>query len=164
MDNFIVHLKNIIYYSDINDNSKKIINSENEFISDINLTAIGKFASSGDDLDKFIANFNSNIKYYGSDLLLNKIDITDIILCPPGIFTHTDVKVCMLIFEKNSGGTKAIKFSKFLFDSNEEIFKCKTLELPDLDNKSRVSCIPYGEYDGIKINGSNNILYTHISI
>ena len=55
--------------------------------------------------------------------LLNKIDITDIILCPPGIFTHTDVKVCMLVFEKNSGGTKEIKFSKFQFDKSETVLQ-----------------------------------------
>lgn len=34
-----------------------------------------------------------------------------------------------------------------LFDGDKELFKCFTLELPDLDNKSRVSCIPKGEYD-----------------
>ena len=55
--------------------------------------------------------------------LLNKIDITDIILCPSGIFTHTDVKVCMLVFEKNSGGTKEIKFSKFQFDKSETVLQ-----------------------------------------
>lgn len=53
--------------------------------------------------------------------LLDKIDITDIIICPPGIFTHTDVKVCMFIFENNPGGTKEIKFSKFLFDETNTI-------------------------------------------
>jgi type I restriction-modification system DNA methylase subunit/restriction endonuclease S subunit len=55
--------------------------------------------------------------------LLDKIDITDIILCPPGIFTHTDVKVCMLIFEKNKGGTKEIKFSKFQFNPSCELLQ-----------------------------------------
>ena len=58
--------------------------------------------------------------------LLDKIDITDIILCPCGIFTHTDVKVCMLIFEKNKTGTKAIKFSKFNFDKTEQILQSVT--------------------------------------
>ena len=55
--------------------------------------------------------------------LLNKINITDIILCPTGIFTHTDVKVCMFIFEKNITGTKAIKFSKFQFDKTNQILQ-----------------------------------------
>ena len=55
--------------------------------------------------------------------LLNKINITDIILCPTGIFTHTDVKVCMFIFEKNLTGTKAIKFSKFQFDKTNQILQ-----------------------------------------
>jgi type I restriction-modification system DNA methylase subunit len=54
-------------------------------------------------------------------VLLDKINITDIILCPPGIFTHTDVKVCMLVFEKNKSGTKEIKFSRFRFDKTETI-------------------------------------------
>ena len=58
--------------------------------------------------------------------LLDKIDITDIILCPCGIFTHTNVKVCMLIFEKNKTGTKAIKFSKFNFDKTEQILQSVT--------------------------------------
>ena len=55
--------------------------------------------------------------------LLEKIDLTDIIICPPGIFTHTDVKVCMLIFEKNKEGTKEVKFSRFEFDSTNTILQ-----------------------------------------
>lgn len=33
-----------------------------------------------------------------------------------------------------------------LLDDNKEIFKCKTLELPDLGNQKKVSCIPKGTY------------------
>lgn len=55
--------------------------------------------------------------------LLNIIDLTDIIICPPGIFTHTDVKVCMLILEKNIGGTKEVKFSRFEFDKTNTILQ-----------------------------------------
>ena len=33
-----------------------------------------------------------------------------------------------------------------LLDDNKEIFSCKTLELPDLDNQKSVSCIPKGIY------------------
>ena len=58
--------------------------------------------------------------------LLEKIDLTDIIICPPGIFTHTDVKVCMLIFEKNIGGTKEVKFSRFEFDKTNTILQSIT--------------------------------------
>ncbi len=43
-------------------------------------------------------------------------------------------------------------------------FKCKTLELPDLGNKSKVSCIPYGKYNCIKVEATHNIPYKHISI
>lgn len=32
-------------------------------------------------------------------------------------------------------------------DSGEELFKCRTLELPDLGNQRNVSCIPEGFYD-----------------
>jgi len=68
--------------------------------------------------------------------LLEKIDLTDIIICPPGIFTHTDVKVCMLIFEKNIGGTKEVKFSRFEFDKTNTILQSinhiTTVKLADI--------------------------------
>jgi len=35
----------------------------------------------------------------------------------------------------------------YVFDENKMIFHCKTLELPWLENKSRVSCIPKGNYE-----------------
>lgn len=54
---------------------------------------------------------------------MNKCNITDIILMPTGIFTHTDVKTCVLIFEKN-GKTKEIKFS----ESNQECTQIKLLK------------------------------------
>jgi len=34
----------------------------------------------------------------------------------------------------------------YVFDDNEMIFKCKTLELPYLDNQKRISCYPPGKY------------------
>lgn len=54
---------------------------------------------------------------------MNKCNITDIILMPTSIFTHTDVKTCVLIFEKN-GKTKEIKFS----ESNQECTQIKLLK------------------------------------
>jgi len=32
-------------------------------------------------------------------------------------------------------------------DSGDEVFKCRTLELPDRDNQMNISCIPEGFYD-----------------
>jgi len=37
-----------------------------------------------------------------------------------------------------------------LFDDTDQVFSCKTLELPDLGNKQDVSCIPKGRYKCIK--------------
>jgi restriction endonuclease S subunit len=52
-------------------------------------------------------------------LLLDKINITDIIVCPGGLFTYTGTKVCMLIFEKCSTGTKAIRFGRYDFNTSD---------------------------------------------
>ena len=52
-------------------------------------------------------------------LLLDKINITDIIVCPGALFTYTDTKVCMLIFEKCSTGTKAIRFGRYDFNTSD---------------------------------------------
>jgi restriction endonuclease S subunit len=54
---------------------------------------------------------------------MNKCNITDIILMATGIFTHTSVNTCVLIFEKN-GKTKEIKFS----ESNQECTQIKLLK------------------------------------
>ena len=51
--------------------------------------------------------------------LMSKVDITDIILYPSGVFTHTGIKSCCLTFIKDSTGTKAIKFYKANRDCNE---------------------------------------------
>ena len=34
----------------------------------------------------------------------------------------------------------------YIFDGVLDIFNCKTLELPWLDNQARISCIPVGHY------------------
>jgi type I restriction enzyme S subunit len=62
------------------------------------------------------------------ELLLNKINITDIIVCPGGLFTYTDTKVCMVIFEKNSKGTKEIKFGRYDFNTQEHKDKKRFLK------------------------------------
>lgn len=38
--------------------------------------------------------------------------ITDIILVPVNTFTHTGIKTCIVIFEKNDGGTQCINYSR----------------------------------------------------
>ena len=60
--------------------------------------------------------------------LLDKINITDIIVCPGGLFTYTDTKVCMLIFKKDATGTKAITFGKYEFNSQNHKDKKRYLK------------------------------------
>jgi hypothetical protein len=43
-------------------------------------------------------------------------------------------------------GDKQITGELIVFDNDEILIKVASLELPDLDNQSRISCIPYGEY------------------
>lgn len=43
---------------------------------------------------------------------LETTNIKEIILCPSGIFTHTDIKTCVLIFNKDKNGTTEITFSQ----------------------------------------------------
>ena len=43
---------------------------------------------------------------------LDIIDITHIILCPSGVFTHTGIKTCIMVFNKNKIGTKEITYLK----------------------------------------------------
>lgn len=38
----------------------------------------------------------------------------------------------------------------FVFDKHEKVFEFKTLELPWLDNKRKISCIPPGDYEVYK--------------
>jgi type I restriction enzyme S subunit len=59
---------------------------------------------------------------------MNKCNITDIILMPSGIFTHTGVKTCVLIFHKN-GKTQEIKFS----ESNQECTQIKLLKTVNIN-------------------------------
>jgi hypothetical protein len=43
-------------------------------------------------------------------------------------------------------------------------FKCKTLELPWLNNQSKISCIPYGQYTCEKKYATAAIPYQHVTI
>lgn len=64
------------------------------------------------------------------DYFMNRVNITDIILVPGGIFTHTDIKTCVLIYE-NGKPTKKIKFSKINKDCNK-IIKITTVYKEDI--------------------------------
>jgi hypothetical protein len=49
-------------------------------------------------------------------------------------------------------------------DGDKMLFSCETLELPWKDNQPDVSCIPVGNYTGIKVDATIRIPYQHISI
>ena len=51
--------------------------------------------------------------------------------------------ICRQYYPKQTHGTITI----YDEDSGEEVFKCRTLELPYKDNQSDLSCIPEGYYD-----------------
>lgn len=62
---------------------------------------------------------------------MEKVNITDIILVPGGIFTHTRIKTCVLIFENNSKGTKEIKFTQINKECNT-ITHITTVSITDI--------------------------------
>ena len=47
-------------------------------------------------------------------------------------------------------------------DHNFPFWECRTLELPDLGNKNRISCIPEGEYEIVKRNSAKYGDHFHI--
>lgn len=47
-------------------------------------------------------------------------------------------------------------------DHGFPFWECRTLELPDLNNQSRISCIPKGEYEVIKRNSAKYGDHFHI--
>ena len=50
-----------------------------------------------------------------------------------------------------------------IYDKHDFPFwECRTLELPDLGNKSRISCIPEGEYEVVKRNSAKYGDHFHI--
>ena len=51
--------------------------------------------------------------------------------------------LCREYYKKQTHGTLTV----FDEDSGEEVFKCRTLELPDRNNERNISCIPEGFYD-----------------
>lgn len=49
-----------------------------------------------------------------------------------------------------NGTTKQTIGELIVVEDNKIIFDCKTLELPNIDDKNKVSCIPAGEYRATK--------------
>ena len=62
---------------------------------------------------------------------LKTVNITDIILVPGGIFTHTGIKTCVMIYEKNKKGTEKINFLRINQDCNS-IEKITTVDINDI--------------------------------
>lgn len=52
----------------------------------------------------------------------------------------------------------------YLYDGEDIVFKCKTLELPWKNNAKRISCIPKGSYDCILVQNSPSFNYAHYNV
>ena len=52
----------------------------------------------------------------------------------------------------------------FFDEKGTELIKARTIELPDKDNQTGVSCIPEGEYDVSVVGPSEKIKYVHFWI
>ena len=51
--------------------------------------------------------------------------------------------ICREYYEKQTHGSLIVTDE----ETGKEVFKCRTLELPNLGNQRNVSCIPEGHYD-----------------
>ena len=65
--------------------------------------------------------------------------------------------LCREYFDKQTQGTLTV------YDGDEEVFQCKTLELPDLNNQRGISCIPEGVYDTIPRTSQKYSDHLHIT-
>ena len=72
------------------------------------------------------------------EYFMKTINITDIILVPGGIFTHTGIKTCVLIYQKDSTGTKQITFSKINNECNQ-VEKITTVLIQDINKEPNLS-------------------------
>ncbi len=69
----------------------------------------------------------------------------------------------MILIERYSHGEKQTIGNLFVLDSEgDKTFDCFTLELPWLDNKNDVSCIPVGIYKGKKRRSKKYKNHIHI--
>jgi type I restriction-modification system DNA methylase subunit len=69
---------------------------------------------------------------------LTTVNITDIILVPSGIFTHTNIRTCVMIFEKNKKGTENINFVRINQECNS-IEKITSVSINDIKKESKLS-------------------------
>lgn len=64
----------------------------------------------------------------------------------------------------SDNGSQTIGEISVINNNGKTVKRLKTLELPDKNNKPRVSCIPVGVYDCCLLECSPKIKYPHISI
>ena len=69
---------------------------------------------------------------------IKTINITDIILVPGGIFTHTSIKTCVMIYEKNKKGTENINFVR-INQECDSIEKITTISINDIRKEPNIS-------------------------
>jgi type I restriction enzyme M protein len=50
------------------------------------------------------------------EYFMKEVNVTDIILVPSNMFTHTGIKTCVIIFEKNKKGTQEINFLEMNYE------------------------------------------------
>jgi type I restriction-modification system DNA methylase subunit len=82
----------------------------------------------------FFGSSNKDVRKH----FMKETNITDIILFEGGTFTHTGIKTCALIFEKDKNGTKAINF----IQANNEcttLTKITTVSIDDIEKEPNSS-------------------------
>ena len=68
-------------------------------------------------------------------------------------------KLCRQYYPKQTHGTLTV----YDEDSGEEVFKCRTLELPYKENQRNISCIPEGFYDVVSRNSPKYSNHLHVT-
>ena len=56
-----------------------------------------------------------------------------------------------LKIKRNEYSAKEVLGDMVVINNSLPVFRCKTLELPDLQNQHRISCIPAGKYNVVKM-------------
>lgn len=69
-----------------------------------------------------------------------------------------------LIVERFSDNGQETLSNITLVDNGAIVYSCCGMELPDKQNQRKISCIPKGEYDCIKVGSTAAIPYVHLSI
>jgi len=82
----------------------------------------------------FFGSSNKDVRKH----FMKETNITDIILFAGGTFTHTGIKTCGLIFEKDKKGTKAINFIQANKECNT-LTKITTVSIDDIEKEINYS-------------------------